>query len=82
MILLITAITPEANAILSAFPMKKKDFPFPLYESVDGTLRLLVTGTSNRRGSIWKRHSSCTRDGWKSPAARHWSWADSFCSTM
>lgn len=45
MILLITAITPEANAILSAFPMKKKDFPFPLYESVDGTLRLLVTGT-------------------------------------
>lgn len=44
MILLITAITPEANAVLSEFPMKKKEFTFPLYESEDGTLRLLITG--------------------------------------
>ncbi|MBQ9768504.1 MAG: hypothetical protein IJW37_10415 [Lachnospiraceae bacterium] len=44
MILLITAITPEANAVLSMLPMKKKDFTFPFYESEDGSLRLLVTG--------------------------------------
>lgn len=44
MILLITAITPEANAVLAEFPMKKKDFTFPLYESDNGALQLLVTG--------------------------------------
>ena len=44
MILLITAITPETNAVLAEFPLKKTDFSFPLYESEDGTLRLLVTG--------------------------------------
>jgi len=44
MILLITAITPEANAVLAEFPMKKKDFSFPLYESENDNLRLLVTG--------------------------------------
>ena len=44
MILLITAITPEANAVSAKFPMNKKDFSFPLYESDDERLRLLVTG--------------------------------------
>ncbi len=45
MILLITAIKPEANAVLAAFPMKKKDFSsFSLYETESGALRLLVTG--------------------------------------
>ena len=45
MIILITAIKPEANAVLAAFPMKKTDFlSFSLYESESGTLRLLVTG--------------------------------------
>lgn len=44
MILIITAITPEANAVLSEFPMKKKELTFPLYESEDGAMRLLVTG--------------------------------------
>lgn len=45
MILLITAIKPEANSVLAAFPMKKTNFsPFSLYESESGTLRLLVTG--------------------------------------
>lgn len=44
MILLITAITPEANTILTELPMNKKDFSFPLYESEDGRIRLLITG--------------------------------------
>ncbi|MBR6537821.1 MAG: hypothetical protein IKT67_11555 [Lachnospiraceae bacterium] len=44
MILFITAIMPEAKAVLSAFPMKKMDFTFPLYETEDNTLRLLITG--------------------------------------
>ena len=44
MILFITAIQPEANAVLTAVSMKKKDFSFPYYESEDGSLRLLVTG--------------------------------------
>jgi len=44
MILLLVAITPEANAVLTELPMKKKDFSFPLYESETGNLRLLVTG--------------------------------------
>ena len=45
MITLITAIKPEANAVLAAFPMKKKDFSsFSLYESEAGSLRLLLTG--------------------------------------
>lgn len=46
MITLITAIKPEANAVLAAFPMKKKDFSsFSLYESESGSLRLLITGS-------------------------------------
>lgn len=45
MIILITAIKPEATAVLAAFSMKKTDFPFfSLYESESGALRLLVTG--------------------------------------
>ena len=44
MILLITAIMPEAKAVLAGFPMKKTDFTFPLYESEDHSLRLLITG--------------------------------------
>lgn len=45
MILLITAITPEANAVLAEFPMKKSNLgTFPLYESDQAALRLLVTG--------------------------------------
>ena len=52
MILLITAITPEAKAILAEFPMKKKDFSFPLYESEDGRLRLLVTGSGKLSGAM------------------------------
>lgn len=52
MILLITAITPEAKAILAEFPMKKKDFSFPLYESEDGRLRLLVTGPGKLSGAM------------------------------
>lgn len=44
MIILLVAITPEANAVPAEFPMKKKDFTFPLYESEDERLRLLITG--------------------------------------
>ncbi len=45
MILLITAITPEANALLTGFSMKKSTLgTFPLYESDQAALRLLVTG--------------------------------------
>ncbi len=45
MILLITAITPEANALLTEFSMKKSAIgTFPLYESDWAPLRLLVTG--------------------------------------
>ncbi len=44
MIVLITAIMPEANAVLAKLPMKKKDFTIPFYESEGGDLRLLVTG--------------------------------------
>lgn len=52
MIVLITAITPEANAVLSGFPMKKKDFTFPLYESEDERLRLLVTGAGKLNAAM------------------------------
>ena len=52
MILLITAIQPEANAVLTAFSMKKKDFTFPLYESETGELRLLVTGPGKLSAAI------------------------------
>lgn len=44
MILLITAIHPEATAVLSALPMKRKEFSFPFYESDDCRIRLLITG--------------------------------------
>lgn len=45
MILLITAITPEANALLTGFSMKKiSTGSFLLYESEQENLRLLVTG--------------------------------------
>lgn len=45
MILIITAISPEANAVLAEFPMKKSNLgTFPLYESDQAALRLLVTG--------------------------------------
>lgn len=45
MILLITAIIPEANAVLAEFPMKKSSLgTFPLYESDQSALRLLITG--------------------------------------
>lgn len=45
MILLITAIAPEANAILSEYPMKKSAHgTFPLYASEACPLQLLVTG--------------------------------------
>ncbi len=45
MILLITAITPEANALLTEFSMKKSTLgTFPLYESAQPAFRLLVTG--------------------------------------
>jgi len=45
MILFITAILPEANALLSEFSMKKSSFgTFSLYESDQTGLRLLVTG--------------------------------------
>lgn len=46
MIVLITAITPEANAVLSEYPMKKSAHgSFSLYESNQPPLRLLVTGS-------------------------------------
>lgn len=48
MILLITAITPEANAVLAEFPMNKiktSSGTFHLYESPQTDLRLLVTGS-------------------------------------
>ncbi|MBR2409910.1 MAG: hypothetical protein IKB07_13270 [Lachnospiraceae bacterium] len=45
MILLITAITPEANAVLDGYSMKKiAHGSLCLYESEQETLRLLVTG--------------------------------------
>ena len=45
MILLITAITPEANALLTEFPMKKQSAGnLCLYESEQEKLRLLITG--------------------------------------
>ena len=45
MILLITAITPEANAVLDGYSMKKITHgSLCLYESEQETLRLLVTG--------------------------------------
>ncbi len=52
MILLITAIMPEAKSLLTTFPMKKTDFTFPLYESEDRRLRLLVTGPGKLSGAM------------------------------
>lgn len=67
MILFITAITPEANAVLAEFPMKKKDFTFPFYESGDGALRLLVTGPGKLNAAMavsayLTRYSASHRD--------------------
>ncbi len=53
MIVLITAITPEANAVLAEFPMKKIAFDtFSLYESEQTALRLLVTGPGKLSAAI------------------------------
>lgn len=53
MILLITAITPEATAVLTKFPMKKSSFgSFPLYESDQAGLRLLITGSGKLNAAM------------------------------
>lgn len=53
MIIFITAIAPEAEALLTAFPMKKKkQLPFSLYESEDAKLRLLVSGAGKLNAAM------------------------------
>lgn len=53
MIILITAIFPEANAILSGFSMKKVAYnSFTLYESKQDALRLLLTGSGKLNAAM------------------------------
>ncbi len=53
MIVLITAIFPEANAVLSRFPMKKSTLgTFSVYEAEDAPLRLLVTGSGKLNAAM------------------------------
>ena len=53
MIILITAIKPEADAILSVYPMKKSAHgTFSLYESEQLPLRLLVTGSGKLNAAM------------------------------
>ncbi len=53
MIILITAISPEADAIRSEYPMKKSAHgTFSLYESEQLPLRLLVTGSGKLNAAM------------------------------
>jgi len=53
MILLITAITPEAAAVLAEFPMKRTTSgTFSFYESEEAGLRLLITGPGKLSAAI------------------------------
>ncbi len=53
MIIFITAIAPEAEALLTEFSMKKiKSGSFSLYESEDAKFRLLVTGVGKLNAAM------------------------------
>lgn len=53
MIILITAISPEANAILSVCPMNRiYQGSFSVYESEDSRFRLLVTGSGKLNAAV------------------------------
>lgn len=53
MIILITAIMPEAKAVLSACPMKRVlQDTITVYQSEDGLFRLLVTGSGKLNAAV------------------------------
>lgn len=53
MIIFITAIFPEANALLSAYSMKQvSSVPFTLYEAEQAPVRLLLTGSGKLNAAM------------------------------